>query len=46
MNCFFDDNLVLKTLGREDIFDAQMNICRPVKRAIGVEILSHMNQRQ
>ena len=45
MTCFFDDKLVMKTLGREDVFETP-GLCRFVKRAIGTQILNHMSQRQ
>lgn len=44
MDCFFADDLVLKVLPREDIFETPA-ICKFIKKTIGNEIVEHVSKR-
>ena len=44
MDCFFADELVLKVLPREDVFETPA-ICKFIKRTIGISIIEHVSKR-
>lgn len=44
MDCFFADELVLKVVPREDVFETPA-ICKFIKKTIGISIIEHVSRR-